>query len=72
MAGGGSSELQALKDKIDRIIMDIESRIVALEKHVPVGDRPGGGVVSGGKDVSKSKKVSKKKPVGGAKKKKGK
>jgi len=42
MAGGGSSELQGLKDMIDGIIANMEARIAALEKTAPAGRPPGG------------------------------
>ena len=67
-AGGGSSELQELREMVAGIIQEMEARICELEKLLPVGDRPGGGVVFGEEPISKPRKASKKKAVRGKKK----
>ena len=56
MAGGGSSELQVLKDRIDGMIAEMEARIEALEKNVGVEPRPGGGTSGGKKKAAGGKK----------------
>lgn len=61
MAGGGSSELQELREMVDGVIAEMEARIQELEKLVPAGDPPGGGGTSGGKTVSSKKKAAGKK-----------
>ena len=75
MAGGGSSELQELREMIDGIIADMEARIAKLEKLVPAlrqaqdkaGRPPGGGGTSGGKSGSSKKKAAGKKGSGSSK-----
>ena len=61
MAGGGSSELQELREMVDGVIAEMEARIQELEKLVPAGPRPGGGGTSGGKRASVKKSAGKKK-----------
>jgi len=65
MAGGGSSELQELREMVEGIIAEMEARIAELEKLVPAGPPPGGGGTSGGKAASKSKSASSKKKAAG-------
>ena len=61
MAGGGSSELQELKEMVDGIIEEMKERIRVLEglmtEYPPSTSLRGGGGTSGEKSVSKKVKV---------------